>query len=1039
MATMMDKKCEEYKGEKKVFECIENNLHNDVICYYNREIQGLQFDFLLLIKNVGLLVIEVKGWTANSVKKVHNVDSIEIEGYESFQGSPKKQARAYRFNICNTLNSKLHINPCVLDMVCYPFISEKEYNLCGLNIVSEPTFTLFKEDIEDKNKLSKKIINVFQTFPGKSFEKLNNANTKLIRGLFENDIDIEAEHTTNYSKLSVFPNELSIVEIDNLITEYFNGTKQILFVNNNEILVKIQKNIKEKFKAKNISYKNGVFSMNSKDESDVLISNNKLSSFIFEAYCVNELEKITNRKITIVNGQIKIEDKEIIEALSNKTSFNIEQFYVEHSSTTKNIQVRAGAGTGKTYSMISRISFLCNPTSKSNVLNPSEEIAMMTFTIDAATNMKTRLKTQFMNYYVLTQNKFYLDLVMNIEQMRISTIHSFTKEILSKTTLPLGVGTDFATVSGNYSRKKILKQVLGEYLSKKSKEDSSVFFNLPVDVYKIEDLILQFIDKSYGKGCNLDDVSLDVFGNTENNIKFINEIISDVIFETERIYSKELKKNNSLDLAKYMIYLNKCISDSSFNKNNYQFKYVFIDEFQDVDDSQIQAFLEMQHKLSFYFFIVGDLKQSIYRFRGATMDAFTKMGCEDLEKWTTFSLKTNYRTDYRLLEEFDLIFQRMGTNKYIPYNEYDCLKGIKENELLKTELLMKVPFEKEDYQTGLLYDKIFDVASNRKVELESKMKTKKMSIAEKTIAILVRTNSDIKTILNAAKQRGILIESDSNGNLYKLQSSIDLCKLTSALCNPYSNVYLFDLIMSNNINIDFNPNSIVGKTEKEKSEILISCLDVYYKKVLNQSWVELICDIQSKPVLKVLRKIYESSQPWKKYSKNLTWQTHYKMNYELLFENLSILNKKNYLTLNSINESLIIAISTGMEEKSREIIDDSDYVKIVCTTIHKSKGLEYDTVILPFTAEELDGLKRNALELTYIDGKLGYYIDLNGKAILNNYFITENEKNEMTMEESRILYVALTRAINKFVWFKENNLGDKTCWSNMLEEVKLYD
>lgn len=59
-----------------------------------------------------------------------------------------------------------------------------------------------------------------------------------------------------------------------------------------------------------------------------------------------------------------------------------------------------------------------------------------------------------------------------------------------------------------------------------------------------------------------------------------------------------------------MLYLNKCISDESFNTNNYKFKFIFIDEFQDVDDSQITAFLEMQKKLHFHFFIVGDLKQS---------------------------------------------------------------------------------------------------------------------------------------------------------------------------------------------------------------------------------------------------------------------------------------------------------------------------------------------------------------------------------------------------------------------------------------------
>ena len=57
--------------------------------------------------------------------------------------------------------------------------------------------------------------------------------------------------------------------------------------------------------------------------------------------------------------------------------------------------------------------------------------------------------------------------------------------------------------------------------------------------------------------------------------------------------------------------MSKCIADKSFNKNLFAIKYVFIDEFQDTDDAQISAFIEMQKELGFLFLIVGDLKLSI--------------------------------------------------------------------------------------------------------------------------------------------------------------------------------------------------------------------------------------------------------------------------------------------------------------------------------------------------------------------------------------------------------------------------------------------
>ena len=87
----------------------------------------------------------------------------------------------------------------------------------------------------------------------------------------------------------------------------------------------------------------------------------------------------------------------------------------------------------------------------------------------------------------------------------------------------------------------------------------------------------------------------------------------------------------------------------------------------------------MQKKLNFKFFIVGDLKQSIYRFRGATMDAFNKMGCSD-NSWLAFSLNKNYRSDSRLLEIYERVFATMGNKGQIPYSsKEDRLTGVKQN------------------------------------------------------------------------------------------------------------------------------------------------------------------------------------------------------------------------------------------------------------------------------------------------------------------------------------------------------------------------
>lgn len=418
------------------------------------------------------------------------------------------------------------------------------------------------------------------------------------------------------------------------------------------------------------------------------------------------------------------------------------------------------------------------------------------------------------------------------------------------------------------------------------------------------------------------------------------------------------------------------------------------------------------------------------------MDAFKKMGCKS-ESWDEYTLNINYRTDKRLLNNFAVLFTSFGEKDLIPYNEpEDMLIGANENHTLKeNELIEVVPYTKDDEKEDVIYQKLFEMIADRKKELEESDEFKKLSPTERTIAILVRTNFQIATILRKAKnQDNIIVESDSNGDLYRLQSSIDLCKLTAALSNPRNPVYLFDLLLSNNVYIKFPVEKLIDMNEKEKMEYLTKCLDQFYKSVLDLSWSQLVYEIQSKPVLMILRKIYDATKPWKTYSFDEAKQVHYRTNYDLVFEELSKENRYSFLTLDSINESLHILINMGSEKTSRSVTDGGNYVKVVCTTVHKSKGLEYDTVIMPITNDKIDTMHRNGLDITFVDGKVGYCISVDGESLTNEYFYTDDEIREIEMEEARILYVALTRAINKFYWFNKIDANGNT-WGKLLEEM----
>ena len=161
MATMIDEK-PSLHGEAMLWATLQSSLPEHDIVYNNREIEGREFDCCVLLEGKGILIIEVKGWQAERIK-VEGVDRILVEGYEEPQRSPKKQARAYRFALLNSIKRRFNASPLVLDMVCYPFISKREYFETRLDIVTEEAVTLFKEDLDDSEAIRKKIEDLFAT------------------------------------------------------------------------------------------------------------------------------------------------------------------------------------------------------------------------------------------------------------------------------------------------------------------------------------------------------------------------------------------------------------------------------------------------------------------------------------------------------------------------------------------------------------------------------------------------------------------------------------------------------------------------------------------------------------------------------------------------------------------------------------------------------------------------------------------------------------------------------------------------------------
>ncbi|WP_102345883.1 UvrD-helicase domain-containing protein [Bacillus sp. Marseille-P3661] len=1026
-------------AEEIVYTIIKHTLPADYICYFNYQVNHHRFDIALLVPDKGIAVIEVKGWTGEhlTVEDNNSILFQPLSGMETSENSPLYQAERYQYNLVNLVQKKLNKNFLVIPMVCYPNMQEKTFAKKRMDIVSSIEQTIVKEDMLDGEKLKNKILSLFQSInEKKSTDKFHFQHMLEFRRLFETDEQINAslpklikkEQSKKdvdskrkiYSLLRYISEDVNEEEMLKYFKKWINGTKLYFISRKRELLNKFKSNFEKYMKEQKIDPR-FLF-----DETE--ITDNCIRTFNFQIAYINERP---HSSFEIFNGDAEEVAKyeERLNAFHNNSEFNKDQYLIEHAPINTNINIKAGAGTGKTYSMVSRINFLIYEHGLT-ADQLKEAIVLITFTNEAAMNMKKRLQENFKNYFLLTRNREFFEMIEIISDMNISTIHSLAKRILQNYASKIGLGKKFRIVTGKYERTKFIEDVLDDYINQELEGDPQLLADLNTSTYHLRKRLKQFLDKLDNKNVDLVNDTL-TFGNSSN--EELDHLIQKVLKKAENHLVDYFNNQNLLRLKDLMVRIKTIMLDperfASLKAETEVFKnrvkYVFVDEFQDTDDVQIKLLKQFQTLLNYKFFCVGDIKQCIYRFRGAESRAFDQL-VGDTKNWgISYHLAKNYRSDKYLLERFESIFQQWGKGKHpkLQYGKEDTLTShINKNE------------NSNDFFRG------FDLTNEK--ELEDHLVTLLNNEIEKlnakgSIGILVRENSDVEKIKQIGLKRKDLngyIETDVGGNLFQLDSTLDFYKLVLALRNPYSARHLYNLYSTAYIKTEF-PYERAYENKKNTSQLV----DLFYKNPPIKGWNDYIMQLKYKPVLSVLRTILTDIDPWKNYAQQLDLSNAakghnlrlYKYNLDLLFEKLSTISESEYITINLIEQYLKIMILTKQNVENRQDVEvDPNQKRIYCMTIHKSKGLEFDTVIIPYTNRDIENVRKGGdVEVLVLENnEVGYSIRFESDERNNrnrfNYVENENfikevtkEKREKINEETRILYVAMTRAKKNFFYY----------------------
>jgi ATP-dependent exoDNAse (exonuclease V) beta subunit len=286
---------------------------------------------------------------------------------------------------------------------------------------------------------------------------------------------------------------------------------------------------------------------------------------------------------------------------------------------------------------------------------------------------------------------------------------------------------------------------------------------------------------------------------------------------------------------------------------------------------------------------------------------------------------------------------------------------------------------------------------------------------------------------------------------------MDMLTLVNALLHFDEAEYLYNLATSNFFNLDLPKAALyeyrkdIKDSWKAKGAEKVTELDLvnYIIDYLNASlaridgrdgkWEYVVRWLRTKPVLQALRDLYDYLQPWKNFNPdNAEAQRYYQINVDLIFEHLINTCNIDKLTVNTLQEHLYSNIASHVSVDSRSPEEDKNSQFIQCITVHKSKGLEYGHVILPYCSFPIDKIKKTMLHVSAEKHnghfQIGYRIDQGDIGTFqNSHFNMSAEVEERSREETRVLYVAMTRAIRSFSWIEISN-NSTLNWQNLIEK-----
>ena len=453
-----------------------------------------------------------------------------------------------------------------------------------------------------------------------------------------------------------------------------------------------------------------------------------------------------------------------------------------------------------------------------------------------------------------------------------------------------------------------------------------------------------------------------------------------------------------------------------------QIQHILVDEFQDTSHGQVQLLKRLTLGWSDNdapnktLFLVGDPMQSIYRFREADVSLFLQVADNEQSKVfenihiEPLTLSENFRSSHAMVDWFNRVFKQS-----FPLDNNDVYGAVSYSPATSS----KTPNEDEPVQCLLGFAK----AQQTELIVSAVQKAiKELPSQQDQVAILVRTRGHLSTLLPALKEANIAYTGVDIQPLGSLQSVIDLLALCKAVCRLDDRVSWLALLRGPWCGLSLIEIKQLVSNQERSVWQSIQGADVSDFSEQSKTRLGRLTKILTKTLAQKQQVDLVSLLRW-------TWQqlggpaTLLGASLDDIDAVFSIIGEyQSSGDIASIKE-LELAIENLYAQPN---IDKSGQAtRVVVSTMHKSKGLQYHTVILPSLSsparsDDKEILMWSEMPLATGDTQLllaPMYLkpNLNHGQGLHYAYLRELEKRRAAHEAERLIYVACTRAERKLV------------------------